>query len=190
MSQMTAARPARNGVDVPTLFATLDVVRDTPAAAQFQFRATNRWVSGTHSRTTIDGFFGAGEEREHRQVTSYDSDHPEVLVGHDHGPTPVEYLLIGLTSCLTAGIANIASARGVDLTKVESRIEGDIDLNGILGLSDEVRNGYQRLRVTFQIEGDAPEEVLRRIVEQSRARSAVYDVLTNGVPVDIHVETA
>jgi uncharacterized OsmC-like protein len=190
MSTTTTERPARNGVDVPALFATLNVVKEQPAAAQFQFRATNRWVSGTHSQTTISGFFGAGEERTHKSAFVHDADHPEVLTGGDNGPTPVEYLLVGLTSCLTAGVGNIASARGVDLYEVTSTIEGDIDLNGILGLSDENRNGYQQLRVHFTIKGDAPDDVLRAIVEQSRQRSAVYDVLTNGVPVEIDVATA
>ena len=183
----TTERPARNGVDVPTLFATLDVVKGAPEAAQFQFRATNRWVRGTHSRTTIHGFFGTGQELTHKREFVHDADHPQVLVGQDNGTVPVEYLLVGLTSCLTAGIANIASVRGVDLHRVESTIEGDIDLNGILGLSDEVRNGYRELRVHFTIEGDAPDDVLRAIVEQSRRRSAVYDVITNGVPGEITV---
>lgn len=189
MNTNTIERPARNGVDVPTLLATLDVVKGAPAAAQFQFRATNRWVSGNHSRTTIHDFFGAGEEREHVRVYSFDGDHPEVLVGEDNGPTPVEYLLVGLTACLTAGIGNIASVRGVDLYEVESTIEGDIDLNGIFGFDPNARNGYQQIRVHFTIKGDASDEVLREIVEQSRQRSAVYDVLTNGVPVSVDVTT-
>ncbi len=189
MSTATTHRPARNGVDGPTLFATLDVVKGAPEAAQFQFRATNRWISGTHSRTTIDDFFGVGEERTHRQPTVHDADHLEVLVGADNGPTPVEYLLVGLTSCLTAGIANIASVRGIDLHSVEATIEGDIDLNGILGFGAD-RNGYQDVRVHFTISGDAPEDVLKAIVEQSRQRSAVYDVMTNGVPVSIDVTVA
>lgn len=178
-----------NGVDVPTLFATIDAVRGTPAAAQFQFRARNEWVRGTHSRTTIDGFFGAGEERRHRQVTVHDADHPEVLVGADNGPSPVEYLLHALAACLTAGIGNIASARGIRLDRVESSLEGDIDLQGLLGLSPDVRNGYRRISARFHVEGDAPDEDLRAVVDQSRARSAVLDVLTNGVPVDIEVAT-
>jgi uncharacterized OsmC-like protein len=187
MSTATAQRGPRNGVDVPTLFATLDVVRGAPEAAKFQFRATNRWVSGTHSQTTISGFYGAGEEREHKTTFVHNADHPEVLVGEDRGTVPVEYLLVGLTSCLTAGIGNIAAARGVDLYEVSSTIEGDIDLNGIFGFDPETRNGYQQVRVNFTIKGDASDEVLREIVEQSRQRSAVYDVMTNGVPVAVDV---
>ena len=186
MSQAT--EPAiRNGVDVPNLFGTINVVRADPELAQFQFRATNRWVVGTHSRTTIETFSGAGGQHAHVKEFAYDADHPAVLVGADQGPTPVEFLLHALGACLTAGIANIAAARGVTLTAVEARVVGDIDLQGILGLSDDVRNGYQQVRVTFRIEGDASPETLREIVEQSRARSAVYDVLRNGVDVSVDV---
>ncbi len=186
---MTVDTTPRNGVDTAQLFATLDAVRAMPAAAQFQFRAHNRWVAGTHSRSTISDFFGVGEERMHDREFVFDADHPAVLVGRDNGPTPVEFILHALAACLTAGMANIAAARKVTLTEVRSTVTGDIDLNGILGLQP-VRNGYQQLSVRFTVKGDAPDEVLREIVEQSRRRSAVYDVVTNGVPVDIQVEVA
>lgn len=180
----------RNGVDTPTLFATLDAVKGQPEIAKFQFRASNTWVNGTHSRSSISGYYGAMQEMEHKQVTVLDADHPPVLVGNDNGPTPVEFLLHAIAACLTAGIANIAAARRVDLTKVTSTVEGDIDLLGILGLSDgSVRNGYKQIKVTFHIEGDADEETLRGIVEQSRSRSAVYDALTNPTPVVVDVVT-
>ncbi len=187
MSTTETTRPARNGVDTPTLFATLDAVKQAPEAATFQFRAHNQWMNGTHSQSTIGDFFGVGEERAHERTFTFDADHPAVLVGQDNGPTPVEFVLHALASCLTAGMANIAAARGVTLTKVTSTVEGDIDLNGILGLNDQVRNGYQQITVRFQVEGDAPAETLAEIVEQSRARSAVYDVITNQVPVRIEV---
>jgi uncharacterized OsmC-like protein len=180
-------REPRNGVNTPVLMATVNAVKDTPALAQFRFRATNRWIDGTFSETRIESFSGAGGEHTHTTAFRYGADHPAVLVGEDRGAIPVEFLLIGLVSCITAGIGNIAAARGVTLTSVESRIEGEIDLRGILGISDKVRNGYQRIRVTFDIAGDAPAQKLREIVEQSRARSAVYDVLTNGVPVDVTI---
>jgi uncharacterized OsmC-like protein len=175
-----------NGVDRPTLFATLDAVKEAPEAAKFQFRARNEWVSGTHSRSTIGDFFGVGEERSHEHTWVFDGDHPAVLVGRDNGPTPVEYVLHALASCLTAGLANIATARGVKLTEVRSTLEGDIDLNGIFGLQP-VRNGYEQIKVRFTIRGDASPEVLREIIEQSRSRSAVYDIITNQVPVSIDV---
>ena len=183
----TMDNPVRNGVDTATLFATLDAVKANPDIAKFQFRATNRWVSGTHNQSTIHGFYGAMQEMTHQQAHVYDADHPAVLVGADNGPTPVEFVLHALAACLTSGLANIAAARGVKLTEVESTVEGDIDLNGILGLSDEVRNGYQGIKVSFKLRGDDPEK-LRKVVEQSRKRSAVYDVVTNGVPVDIQVD--
>jgi uncharacterized OsmC-like protein len=183
----TTASPIRNGVDTATLFATLDAVKGDTDIAKFQFRATNRWVSGTHNRSTIHGFHGAKQEMTHREPLTFDADHPPVLVGSDNGPTPVEYLLHALAACLTAGIANVAAARGVTLTEVSSTVEGDIDLLGILGLSDDVRNGYQQIKVSFVIRGDDPDK-LRSVVEQSRRRSAVFDVVTNGVPVSIDVD--
>ena len=176
-----------NGVDTPTLFATINAVKGTPELANFQFRAKNEWVRGTNSRSRIESFSGAGGEHQHARVFEFDADHPAVLVGGDVGPTPVEFLLVALSSCLTAGIANIAAARGVQLNRIESSVEGDMDLRGILGLSKDVRNGYKAIRVNFTIEGDAPAETLKGIVDQSKARSAVFDVLTTGVPVEMAV---
>ncbi len=183
----TIENPVRNGVDTATLFATLDAVKGDTDIAKFQFRATNRWISGTHNRSTIHGFHGAKQEMTHQQPFTFDADHPPVLVGADNGPTPVEFVLHALAACLTAGIANVAAARGINLTEVSSTVEGDIDLLGILGLSDEVRNGYQQIKVSFVLRGDDPEK-LRSVVEQSRRRSAVFDVVTNGVPVSIDVD--
>ena len=191
-TDMTAAETGgamRNGVDTATLFATLDAVKQAPQAARFQFRARNQWVSGTHNRTTIADYFGVGEERAHERTFVFDADHPAVLVGKDHGPTPAEFVLQALAACLTAGLANIAAARNITLTEVRSTVAGDIDLNGILGLDPGVRNGYEKITVRFTIKGDAPAAKLRELAEQSRARSAVYDVITNGVPVAIEVDT-
>jgi uncharacterized OsmC-like protein len=191
MTTTTTPRPARNGVDVPTLFATLDAVRDTPQIAAFQFRATNQWVDGTHSRSTIRDFYGAMQEDTSRtRDFVYDADHPAVLVGTGQGPTPAEFLLHAVAACLTAGLVNVAAARGITLHEVTSTVEGDIDLRGILGLSEEVRNGYSAIRVHLTVTGDADDEQLRALVDQSRRRSAVYDVLTTGVPVHVDVTTA
>ena len=191
MTQVTEQHVTRNGVDTTALFSTIDVVKEQPELAQFQFRASNRWVRGTHSQSRIRGFYGAGQEDSTRtEDVVLDADHPKVLTGQDHGPAPVEYVLHALAACLTAGIGNIASARGVNLDFVESTVEGDIDLPGILGLSSEVRNGYNQIRVSFRIAGDAPEEKLREIVGQSRARPAVFDIITNPVPVRVEVATA
>ena len=163
------------------------MVKSQPDLARFQFRARNRWQHGTLSETTIGTFSGAGGEHAHKSTFTLYSDHPGVLVGADRAPLPIEYLLHALASCIMGGIANIAAARGVTLTEVESHIEGDINLLGIFGFSKDVRNGYQGIRVSFSIKGDAPPEKLQEIVEQSRARSAVFDVLTNGVPVSLSV---
>ena len=179
-----------NGVDTPTLFATINAVGAQPELGKFQFRANSRWVSGTHSKSTMQGFFGAGQE--HAPLAPYhgESDHPMVLCGTDAAPSPVEWLLHAIAACLTAGIANVAAARGIKLSKAEATVEGDIDLRGILGLSNEVRNGFEAIRVTFDIAGDAQPDELEQIVMQSKARSAVFDVLTNGVPVSVGVSKA
>ena len=153
----TVNESTRNGVDTATLFATLNAVKAAPEAARFQFRARNQWLNGTHNRSTIDGFYGVGEERAHERTFHFDADHPAVL--------------------------------GIRLTEVHSTVSGDIDLNGILGLDPDIRNGYQNIAVRFTVKGDAPAEKLREIVEQSRARSAVFDVITNQVPVSIEVVT-
>jgi uncharacterized OsmC-like protein len=178
---------AMNGVDTPKLLATINVVGENPQLAKFQFRATSQWVSGTHSRTTMSSFSGAGGEHQHMRPYVADGDHPAVLCGADKGPTPVEWVLHALASCLTAGIGNIAAARGVKLRSVRSTVTGDIDLRGILGLSKEVRNGFQQIAITFEIDGDAAPQELEKIVMQSKARSAVYDIITSGVPVAVDV---
>ena len=181
-------RAPLNGVNTPALFATINAVRDAPDLARFRFRARNRWVDGTQSESTIDCFSGAGGEHTHALTFRYTADHPAVLVGADRGPTPVEFLLHALAACITAGIGNIAAARGIRLTEVTSTIEGDMNLQGILGLAGNVRNGYEQIRASFTIKGDAPAEKLRDVVQQARARSAVFDVLTNGVPIELSIE--
>jgi uncharacterized OsmC-like protein len=187
---MQTTKAPRNGVDVPTLFATLDAVKQAPEAGRFQFRARNEWITGTHSRSTLHDWFGVGAEQTHERTFVFDADHPVMLVGHGQGPTPVEYILHALASCLTAGLANIAAAKGITLTEVRSTVTGDIDLNGVLGLDTSVRNGYQGIDVRFTVKGDASPEELRALVDASRARSAVYDVITGTAPVNIEVEVA
>jgi uncharacterized OsmC-like protein len=183
-----AEKPALNGVNTPVLLATINAVGGAPDLAEFKFRARSTWVAGTHSRIVVDDFFGAGGEHRHETPFVSDADHPTVLVGADNGPTPVEFLLQGLAACLTAGIGNIAAVRGIELHEVESVVEGDINLLGLLGLSKEVRNGFGAIRASFKIRGNAPAEKLVAIVEQSKARSAVFDVLTNGVPVTLEID--
>ena len=183
----TTHAPTPNGVDTARLFATLDAVKHSPEIAKFQFRATNRWVSGTQSEARFPGFYGAGQEHTHQHDTVITADHPVVLVGNDNGPTPAELLLNALGACLTAGIGNIAAARGIELHGVRCTVEGDIDLRGILGLDDVVRNGFDNIRVVFSVDGDAETEKLAELVAQSRARSAVFDVVSHGTDVTVEV---
>jgi len=194
MTAQTAVAPrarrtptAMHGVDTPTLLATINAVGAQPELGKFQFRCTNRWIDGNHSRSTFAGFYGAGTEHQHKIAYKADADHPAVLCGSDDAPAPVEWVLHALATCITGGIANIAAARGIPLRKIESTVEGDIDLRGILGLSKEVRNGYRSIRAQFEIEGDATADELAAILAQAKARSAVYDVLANGVPVSVEM---
>lgn len=183
-----APRDARNGVDTPTFLATINLVGNHPDMAQFRFRARNRWIDGTHNRSTFTDYFGANEDQVRDPGHAVDADHPQVLCGNDKGPAPTEYLLHALAACLTAGIANIAAARGITLYEVESIVEGDIDLRGMLGLDDTIRNGFSGVRATFRIQGDGSPDELASIVEKSKSRSAVFDVLTNGIAVGVQTE--
>ena len=186
--EMTTAQ-LRNGVNTEGLFGALDAVKAQPEAAKFQFRARNEWISGTHSRSTIHDFFGLGSEQTHLEEHTYEADHPTQLVAMDNAPTPAEQLLHALAACITAGVGNVAAARGIELTRVESIVTGDIDLVGLLGIDTSVRNGYQSIAVELTIEGDASAEVLKGVVDRSVARSAVFDMLTNGTTVSVDVTT-
>jgi uncharacterized OsmC-like protein len=184
MTKLTEA--VRNGVDTSVLFATLDAVKQQPELAKFQFRARNIWLGGAHNRSTIKDFYGAGQEDTSRQREFViDAGEPAVLVGTDTGPNPAETLLHALAACLTTSLVYVASARGVRLTRVESTLEGDMDLRGALGLSDEVRNGFDQLRVTFKVEGDASPDELSKLVQRAQQRSAVFDIVSHGVPISV-----
>jgi uncharacterized OsmC-like protein len=179
----------RNGVDTEQMFGTLDAIKAQPELATFRFRATNRWIGGAHNRSTIKGFYGAGQEDTSRtEAWELDAGEPAILLGHDTGPNPAEYLLHALAACLTTSLAYVAAARGVRLTEIESTLEGDMDVRGALGLDDDQRNGFERIRASFRVVGDAPEEKLREVVERGTRRSAVYDMVCNGVPVDVQVQ--
>jgi uncharacterized OsmC-like protein len=185
----TTLEPLRNGVDTSTLFATLDAVEGQPELGTFQFRVRNRWLGGAHNRSSIRDFYAAGGEDASRAVAfELDAGEPPILIGANEGPNPAEHLLHALAACLTTSLVYVAAARGVRLTRVESRVEGDMDVRGALGLSDEVRNGFEQIRVAFTVEGDAPPEKLRELVERAKARSAVFDMVTNGVPVHVGVD--
>jgi uncharacterized OsmC-like protein len=172
------------------MFSTLDLIKTQPELARFQFRATNRWLGGAHNRSTIKGFFAAGAEDATRtEAFQVDAGEPAILLGSDTGPNPAEHLLHALAACLTTSIVYVAAARKVELISVESMLTGDMDVRGALGVDEEPRNGFERIRVSFRVAGDAPAEKLREIVERAKARSAVYDMVTNGVPVDVDVAT-
>jgi uncharacterized OsmC-like protein len=187
----SAETTIRNGVDTAQLYATLDAIKADPTLAKFEFRARNRWIGGAHNRTTIRDFYAANQEDTSRaEEFVVDAGEPAILLGTDTGPNPAEYLLHALAACLTTSLVYVAAARGVELTEVESTLEGDMDVRGALGLSDDYRNGFDRIRVSFRVAGNAPEEKLREVVERAQQRSAVFDMVTNGVPVTVDVATA
>jgi uncharacterized OsmC-like protein len=177
-----------NGVNVQALLDAREVLKGAPEAAEFTWRSTTRWENGVHSTTTVKDFFGLGAEQTHKAESTFTADHPEVFAAEDHGITPIEYLLVGLGSCLTAGVASVAQNRGIQLRSVEARIEGAHDIRGILGADSDVRNGYNGIKVTFTIDADASTEDIQALVAQSQKRSAVFDALTN--PTDVTVEVA
>ena len=186
----TITQQIRNGVDTAQMFGTLDAIKADPSLGRFQFRAANEWHGGAHNRSTIRDFYAAKQEDTSRAAAfELDAGEPRILIGTDTGPNPAEYLLHALAACLTTSIVYVAAARKVRLTSVESTLIGDMDVRGALGLSDDVRNGFERIRVSFHVEGDAPPEKLREVVERAQARSAVFDMVTNGVPVSIDVAT-
>jgi uncharacterized OsmC-like protein len=182
-----AMATADNGVNVQALLDARDALKGSPEATQFTWRASCKWVNGTHSQATVKGFFGLGEEQSHKTETSFEADHPEIFASEDNGITPIEYVLVGLASCLTAGIASVAQNRGVQLRSVESKVEGKMDIQGILGMDSDVRNGYSDVKVTFDIDADASKQDIEAIVAQSQKRSAVYDAITNPVNVTVEV---
>ena len=180
----------RNGVDTEEMFATLDLIKAQPELAQFRFRATNRWIDGAHNRSTIRDFYAAGgEDTTRSEAFVIDAGEPAILLGADEGPNPAEYLLHALAACLTTSIVYVAAARKVELTSVESTLTGEMDVRGALGVDDEPRNGFERIGVSFRVTGKAPEERLREVVERAAKRSAVYDMVTTGVPVAVQVTT-
>ena len=186
----TVTNAIRNGVDTEKMFGTLDLIKAQPELARFQFRATNRWIDGSHNRSTIKGFYAAGgEDTTRSEEFVIDAGEPAILLGSDAGPNPAEHLLHALAACLTTSIVYVAAARKVQLTSVESTLTGDMDVRGALGVDDEPRNGFERIGVSLRVTGSAPEETLREVVERAKKRSAVYDMVTNGVPVALDVTT-
>jgi uncharacterized OsmC-like protein len=176
-----------NGVNTQALLEAREALKAAPEAAQFSWRATCKWLNGTHSRTSINGFHGLGQEQKHKTEFTFETDHPEIFASEDLGATPVELVLAGLASCLTAGVAAVAQNRGIQLRSVAAKLEGKMDIRGILGADSDVRNGYDDIKVMFEIDADASQQDIEALVAQSQKRSAVYDVVTN--PTNVTVET-
>jgi uncharacterized OsmC-like protein len=179
---------ADNGVNVQALLEAREVLKGAPEAAQFTWRASAKWQSGVHSTIKVHSYYGLGQEHDHKTESVFEADHPEVFAATDNGITPIEYLLVGLASCLSAGVASVAQNRGIQLHSVEATVEGNHDIRGILGADSDVRNGYNDIKVTFHIDADASREDIEALVAQSQKRSAVFDALTN--PTDVTVEVA
>jgi uncharacterized OsmC-like protein len=182
-----AVSSVNNGVNVQALLDAREALKGAPAATKFNWRASCKWKDGTFSQTTIQGFHGLGQEQSHKKTFAFDADHPEIFAAEDRGVTPVEFLLVGLASCLTAGIAAVAQNRGIQLRSVEADVEGSMDIQGILGMDADVRNGYDGIKVKFKIDADASRQDIEALVAQSQKRSAVYDAITNPTNVSVEV---
>ena len=188
MTTKTTTQTANNGVNVAALLGARQALTGAPEAAQFKWRATSEWLQGTHSRSTVGGFFGLGAEQKHRESFQFCTDHPEVFASEDKGATPVEMVLVGLAGCLTAGIAAVAQHRNIQLKSVKATVEGGMDLRGILGICEDTRNGFDGIKVHYEIDADATADEIAALVAQSQKRSAVFDTLTN--PTDIAVTSS
>ena len=188
MATTQDSKSVNNGVNVEALFGAQEALAKAPEAARFTWRSTVEWINGTHSRSTIEGFYGLGAEQKHKSRFTFDADHPEIFAATDNSITPIEYLLVGLASCLTAGVASVAQNRGIQLRSVEATLEGHHDIRGILGADSDVRNGFNDIKVTFHIDADASRQEIEALVAQSQKRSAVFDALTN--PTDVTVDVA
>ena len=186
--QPTAGKEVQNGVNVAALLGARDALSKAPDGAKFNWRASCKWVNGTHSQTSVQGFYGLGQEQSHRTEFKFDIDHPEIFASEDKGATPVEMVLTGLAGCLTAGVASIAQLRNIQLRSVTATVEGAMDIQGILGIDADVRNGFDGIKVKFDIDADASREDIEALVAQSQTRSAVFDIVTNPTNVSVTVK--
>ena len=184
---ITTKTPVDNGVNVEALLGVRGMLPDNPEIARFLWRSTTSWVNGTHSRSDVETFYGFGEEQRHRSTFSYDVDHPLQFAAQDNGITPVEYVLVALGGCLTAGIAAVAQQRQIQLRSVEASVTAEMDIQGILGADPDVRNGFSGVRVDYRIDADASPADIEALVAQSQKRSAVFDILTNPTAVTVTV---
>jgi uncharacterized OsmC-like protein len=183
-----ADRKNINGVNVEGIFSTIDAVEQNSNIAKFEFRAKNKWINGGHNHTTITDFFGAEEDHPHEKPFELDADEPPLLLGEDKGPNPVEYALTALAGCLTTSLVYHAAAKGIEIRGVESRLEGDLDLRGFLGLSEEVPVGYEKVRVYFKIDADISEEEKEELIEMAQKYSPVFNTVSNPTPVSVKLE--
>ena len=182
------AKTVDNGVNVTALVGAREALGKAPEAAQFKWRATSEWLKGTHNRATVDSFYGLGSEQKHRQAYKFESDHPEIFASEDKGATPVEFMLVGLAGCLTAGIAAVAQYRNIQLRSVKATLEAGMDIQGILGVDADVRNGFDGIKVHYEIDADATPAQIEALVAQSQKRSAVFDIIAN--PTDVTVTSS
>ena len=176
-----------NGVNVEALLGAREALSEAPEAARFTWRATCDWKNGTHSTQAVEGFFGLGEEQKHITSYGFETDHPEVFASEDKGATPVELVLCGLAGCLTAGIAAVAQNRDIQLNSVKATLEAGMDIQGILGMDADVRNGFDGVSVHYEIDADASQDDIEALVAQSQKRSAVFDIMTNPTNVTVEV---
>jgi uncharacterized OsmC-like protein len=181
-------KPVLNGVNVDALLGAREALTDAPAGAQFKWRASCNWLNGTHAKSTVESFFGLGDEQNHRKEFTFESDHPEIFASKDNGATPVEFVLVGLAGCLTAGIASVAENREIKLNSVKATLEAGMDIQGILGIDSDIRNGFDGVTVSYEIDADASQEDIEALVAQSQKRSAVFDIITNPTSVNVTVK--
>ena len=179
--------PVDNGVNLQALLDAREALTAEPELADFQWRASCSWVKGTHSHSTVQGFTGLRDEQSHKTEFHFDTDHPECFASEDHGATPVEFILVGLAGCLTAGVAAVAQRREIQLRSVTATVQGDMSLLGVLGADPDVRNGFDGIAVHFAIDADASPADIEAIVAMSQKRSAVYDIVTNPTNVSVTV---
>jgi uncharacterized OsmC-like protein len=187
MSMTVTDKPIDNGVNVAALLEAREALGQAPEAAQFEFRAECKWMNGTHSHSTVESYFGLGEEQSHKTRFEYDADHPELFASEDNGATPIEFVLVGLASCITAGIASIAQYRDIQLRSVTATLTGKLDVQGVMGVDPEVRNGFSGVNVHFDIDADATPEELEALVAQAQKRSAVFDIVANPTSITVGV---
>jgi uncharacterized OsmC-like protein len=188
MTSQAQPQHADNGVNVEALLSARAALTEAPEGARFKWRATSQWINGTQSRATVDGFYGLGAEQCHRRTFEFDCDHPEIFAATDNGATPVEYVLVGLAGCLSAGIASVAQNRNIQLRSVRATLEAGMDLQGVLGIDENVRNGFDGIKVHYDIDADATPEQIEALVAQSQKRSAVFDIVAN--PTDVSVTSS